>query len=373
MKMKKTLSLLMAAAMALSLAACGAAGSETSAPAEPAGSEAPAEPAGSEAPAVQTAENGAPAAEETAEQTVYPVTLTDQAGREVTIEAEPETLVSGYYISTSLLIALDLDEKLVGIEAKADTRPIYQLSAPQLLELPNVGTAKEFDLEGCAALEPDLVILPLKLQDAAASLEELGITALVVNPEDQELLNEAATLIGTATNTQSRAQELLDFAAGQQARLAETLADAAAPSVYLAGNSDFLSTAGDAMYQSDMIRMAGGVNAAAEITDTYWAETSYEQILAWDPDYIILTSDAEYTVEDVGSDPNLAGCAAVENGNVYQIPGDAEAWDSPIPGGILGAVWLAGVLHPDLCPEADTMAVIDEFYQTFYGFTYSEI
>ena len=40
----------------------------------------------------------------------YPVTLTDHAGRTVTIEKAPERLVSGYYISTSLLIALDLDE-----------------------------------------------------------------------------------------------------------------------------------------------------------------------------------------------------------------------------------------------------------------------
>ena len=259
----------------------------------------------------------------------------------------------------------------MGIEAKADTRPIYVLSAPELLELPSVGTAKEFDLEGCAALAPDLVILPLKLESAADSLAELGIPALLVNPEDQTLLNEAVTLIGAATNTQARAQALLDFSAEQEQRLADTLAGAETPSVYLAGNSDFLSTAGDAMYQSDMIRMAGGVNAAAEITDTYWAEVSYEQVLAWDPDYIVLASDAGYTVDDVLADPNLAGCAAVENGNVFQIPGDAEAWDSPVPGGILGAVWLSSVLHPDLCPEADSLAVIDEFYQTFYGFAYS--
>ena len=42
-----------------------------------------------------------------------------------------------------------------------------------------------------------------------------------------------------------------------------------------------------------------GVNAAAELTDTYWVEISYEQLLAWDPDYILLASDAGYTVEDV--------------------------------------------------------------------------
>ena len=365
MKMKKTLSLLLALAMALSLAACGA-------QPDASGSEPASQPEAVSEPAADTPEAADPTAQpDGASETSYPVTVTDQAGRQVTIESQPETLVSGYYITTSLLIALGLQDELVGIEAKADTRPIYALSAPELLELPSVGTAKEFDLEGCAALAPDLVILPLKLEGAADSLAELGIPALLVNPEDQALLNEAVTLIGAATNTQARAQALLDFSAEQEQRLADTLAGAETPSVYLAGNSDFLSTAGDAMYQSDMIRMAGGVNAAAEITDTYWAEVSYEQVLAWDPDYIVLASDADYTVDDVLADPNLAGCAAVENGNVFQIPGDAEAWDSPVPGGILGAVWLSSVLHPDLCPEADSLAVIDEFYQTFYGFAYS--
>ena len=50
------------------------------------------------------------------------------------------------------MIALGLDDKLVGVEAKADKRNIYKLSAPELTSLPSVGTAKEFDLEGCAAL-----------------------------------------------------------------------------------------------------------------------------------------------------------------------------------------------------------------------------
>lgn len=309
---------------------------------------------------------------ENVENTHYPVTLTDQAGREVTIQEEPQRIVSGYYISTSALIALGLQDKLVGIEAKAAKRPIYQHSAPQLIDLPNVGTAKEFDLEGCAALEPDLVILPLKLKDAAKTLEDLGFPVLLVNPENQARLEEMISLIAAATNTRDGARALLDFTAAQETLLKKTLEGTRTPSVYLAGNSALLSTAGDAMYQSDMIRLAGGVNAAAELTDTYWVEISYEQLLAWDPDYILLASDAGYSPEDVLADPNLADCAAVKNGNVFKMPGKAEAWDSPVPSGILGAVWLANLLHPEAFKEEDCASVIDEYYETFYGFTYSE-
>ena len=372
MRLKKCTAALLALGMALSLAACGAQPAESAPAAAPAATEAPATPETTETeqaaePAEEAGEGAvvldpdgqfyaeAPAAAET----VYPVTLTDQAGREVTLEAEPQTLVSGYYISTSLLVALGQQDKLVGIEAKADTRPIYARSAPELLELPSVGTAKEFDLEGCAALAPDLVVLPLKLESVVDPLEALGIDVLLVDPEDQERLNAAAALLGTATNA-------------QQGRLAGLLAGAERPTVYLAGNSDFLSTAGGGMYQSGMIELAGGENVAADITEDYWATVSYEQILAWDPEYIVLASDAGYTVGDVLADPNLAGCTAVENGHVLQIPGDAEAWDSPVPGGILGSVWLSGALHPELAIDGENMEIINDFYETFYGFTYQE-
>ena len=302
----------------------------------------------------------------------YPMAVVDQAGREVVIEEKPEKLVSGYYISTSLLIALGLDDQMVGIEAKANKRAIYRLSAPELMDLPSVGSAKEFDLEGCAALEPDLVILPLKLKNAAETLTDLGMDVLLVNPEDQALLGGMIDLIAAVTGTTEEAGKLKAFTATQEAMLAEKLAGAEKPTVYLAGNSNMLSTAGDAMYQSDMIRLAGGVNAAAAITDSYWVEISYEQLLAWDPAYIVLASDASYTVEDVLADPNLAACQAVVNGRVFQLPNKAEAWDSPVPSGILGAVWLANVLHPEQITQDACEALIDEYYETFYGFTYSE-
>ena len=72
----------------------------------------------------------------------YPLTVTDQAGRTITFEKAPEKIASSYYISTSLLLALGLQDKLVGIEAKANTRNIYKLAAPAIVSLPNMGTAR---------------------------------------------------------------------------------------------------------------------------------------------------------------------------------------------------------------------------------------
>jgi iron complex transport system substrate-binding protein len=270
-------------------------------------------------------------------------------------------------------MALDLDEQLVGVENNADLRPIYGLSNPQILQLPSIGTAKEVDIEACAALMPDLAILPMKVKDSADDLEALGIPVLFVNPESQELLTQMIRLVAAVTDTEETAETLISFLETQENHLTEILSEADRPSVYLAGNSNFLSTAGNAMYQSDMIRLAGGSNVAAEIEDTYWAQIDYEQLLVWDPEYIILPSSAKYTIEDIMTDPNLAGCRAVRNSHVYQVPGDAESWDSPVPGSILGALWLANILHPELMTDTDCAAIMDEYYETFYHFTYSKI
>lgn len=123
------------------------------------------------------------------------------------------------------------------------------------------------------------------------------------------------------------------------------------------------------MYQNTMIENANGTNAAASVEDTYWADVSYEQILDWNPDYIILASDAEYDVDSVLNDAALADCTAVKESHVYQLPHAVEAVDSPVPASFLGSVYLASVLHPEQVTEEYYHAAADEFYGSFYGFT----
>ena len=363
--MKKNLNklsaLLLALALSVSTTACGNSTASTTTAAETAAE------VTTEAASESAAETSAAAGDEMT--VTYPVTITDHLGREVTIEKQPESFVSGYYISTSLMIALGLDDQLVGVEAKADKRSIYKLSAPELTELPSVGTAKEFDLEGCAALKPDLVIVPTKLKDSIPAMEELGLTVIAVNPEDQTKLFETIDMISTAADVVEKGQELEYWISDALENLKKSLDGVETPSVYLAGNSALLQTAGPEMYQSTLIENAGGVNAASDITDTYWADTSYEQILSWNPDYIVLAADADYDADSVLNDSALADCTAVKEGHIAQIPSDIEALDSPVPASFLGSYYVASVLHPDVVTEDDFKTAEKNFYETFYGFT----
>ena len=121
------------------------------------------------------------------------------------------------------------------------------------------------------------------------------------------------------------------------------------------------------MYQNSLIEAAGGTNAAAEIDDTYWATVSYEQLLAYDPDRIVLASDASYTKEDLLSDPQLAALKAVQNRAVYQFPDAFEAWDSPTTSSALGMLWMSSLLHEQAYPLEQMREDAAAFYQQFYG------
>ncbi len=362
--MKKIIAMALSLTLLLSVAACAPAQEQTEAPAVEA-SAAPAE--------ASATPEATPTPDPTPVPTIDPnaepyITIVDHAERTVEIPVKAERIVSGYYISSSILIALGLQDNLVGIEAKADTRPIYSLVGSDLLSLPNVGTAKEFNLEGAIALEPQLVVLPMSLKDVANTLtDEFSIPTIVINPESQLLLNESILMIAAATGTGDIGESLITTSGAGLGMLASAIEDVHTYKVYLGGNSDFLSTAGKNMYQNSLIELAGGENVANDIDDTYWATISYEQLYDYDPDVIFIAPAASYTVEDAMNDPALSSLDAVKNNLVYKMPFTIEAWDSPLPGSYLGALYMAAAIHSkEFTPEKYMDEVVD-FYETYYS------
>jgi iron complex transport system substrate-binding protein len=149
-----------------------------------------------------------------------PVTITDQANREVTIESDPQNIVSGYYISTSMLIALGEKDNLKGIESKATTRAIYEkvginakdYNAEGTGGIGGFGTKKAFDTELAISVSCDLAVIPYNLKDKADEYSEsLGAPVIVVNPESDDLMREALTILGKATRNEKKAKELTDY------------------------------------------------------------------------------------------------------------------------------------------------------------------
>lgn len=296
------------------------------------------------------------------------ITITDQIGRTVTLDKPAEKIVSSYYISTALLIALGQEDKLVGIEMKADTRELYKKAAPQLLELPAVGSGKGINIEETAALNPDVVIIPQKLKDSVPSFEELGIPVIVVDPETLENFEECVTILSKVSGSSETGEKLLSYYHEKMdyvTNLTKNLDNKA--KVYIAAGSEYLSTCTSKMYQDKLIQMAGGINVSSELTDGYWAKISAEQLNIWNPDKIFAVSYAEYTLDDIKNDPALSEITAVKENNVYSFPSKLEPWDYPTPSSILGILYLTHMLYPDLISQEDYAKEAQNFYKEFFN------
>lgn len=310
---------------------------------------------------------------EVQEAAAYPRTVTDQMGREVTIEKAPERIVSSYYIASSLLIALGAEERVVGIEMKADTREIYKLAAPQFLELPAVGNSKTINVEECLALDADLVIIPTRLKEFIPQLEALNIPVMVVEPESIEAFLACVELVGIAINEEDKAAELIDYHH-------EVMAEAKAlteqvekrPRVYLAGSGELLRTCTARMYQHSLIEMAGGENVSATLEEDYWVNISPEQLLAWNPEVIYAVSYADYGLDAITEDGKYGTLEAVKNGDVYTFPSSIEPWDYPTPSSALGIFWTIHNLHPALFSRESYVEEAQRFYEDFYDVQVSE-
>lgn len=301
------------------------------------------------------------------------VTVVDQLGREVELDGTPEKIISSYYISTSLLINLGVQDKLVGIEAKAKTREMYKKVAKELIDLPAVGTSKEINIEECANLNPDLVIIPTRLKEFIPKFEELKIPVIAIEPETLDQFKETVKLIGKAVGKEEKANKLVNYYDDTISKVKELNKNLTEKqNVYLAGSDSVLKTCTSKMYQNYMFEVCGGENVTKELTDGYWTTISVEELVKKNPDVIYMVGYASYSKDDILKDERLKGINAIKNNKVYVFPSTLEAWDYPTPSSMLGILWLENNLHPDLYSKEDYIKDAKDFYKEFYDIEVSE-
>lgn len=297
-----------------------------------------------------------------------PFEIIDQVGRKVTISNKVERIISSYYISTAMLIALNAKDKLVGIEIRANERELYKKAAPELLDLPGVGSGRGVNIEECVSLNPDLVIIPYRLKDSVEKFEVLNIPVIVVSPESMEEFLQTVEILGKAIGEEQRAKKFINYYR-ENINMVEALTKDIEnrPDVYIAGSGSPLTTVTSQMYQDDLIKMAGGNNVSSEIKEGHWTTISIEELIKWSPDYIYSVDYAGYDLEEILNDSRLQTIDAVKNKKVYSFPSKIEPWDFPAPSSILGVLWLLNSLHPQLYSTEQFKSDAKEFYNEFFN------
>jgi iron complex transport system substrate-binding protein len=112
------------------------------------------------------------------------------------------------------------------------------------------------------------------------------------------------------------------------------------------------------------IAKAGGRSVTEGERPTEALTFSREQVLAWDPEVMIVSSAAE--VADAYADPRLATVSAIRNRRVAVIPTGVHLWGNRTVEQPLTVLWAAQLIHPDLFRDWDIRDEIGSFYATFF-------
>lgn len=91
---------------------------------------------------------------------------------------------------------------------------------------------------------------------------------------------------------------------------------------------------------------------------------SIEQILAWNPEVIIVTSENE--IANAYGDARLANVSAIKNKRVYAIPMGVHVWGNRTVEQPLTVMWAAKLFHPDLFADVVIEDEVRNFYSKFF-------
>jgi iron complex transport system substrate-binding protein len=252
----------------------------------------------------------------TAAAATFPVTVTDDNGVSVTIETEPMRIVSTAPASTETLFALGLGDRVVGVTSLDDYPP----------EVKNIAKIGDFqaNTEAVMALSPDLVVGYSGNEEALAPLQAAGAAVIIFNPATMDGIYANISTLGAATGATAAATELLESIKAQVNEVTDaTLATGKSPRVFYALDNT-LWTCGPGSFVDELLALVNATNVGSEAgADAAGVQAYYqfspEQLVAADPEIILLPNTAYTSADEFVADARFAGLSAVRNGNVILI------------------------------------------------------
>jgi iron complex transport system substrate-binding protein len=273
-------------------------------------------------------------------------TRTDALNRTIKLNGPAKRIVSLAPSNTELLFAVGAGSQVVGRDTFSD----YPDKAGSIQDIG--GSNGKYNTEAILALKPDLVLAgEINPPELVTSMEQLGLTVYYLkNPATLEDMYANVETVGSLTGHVSQAAALVDSLKGRVAAVDAKISQATSSvSVYYeldASDPTKPFTAGPGTFVDLLIQRAGGTNIGAKLTSP-WAQISLEEVVASDPEFIIL-GDSAYgvTPESVKQRAGWEGISAVKNGRIY--PFDDNLVSRPGPRLVDGLEALAKLLHPEL-------------------------
>lgn len=320
--MKKVISLMLVVVLALScLAGCA--------------SSTPAAQTTAAATETTTEATTEAAAETAAEAEDYGTVVIENGDRTVTFTEMPTGVLCANLYSAENMVMLGLGDYIVG--KNVHTNPA-EVPLPELADAFENIPEIERSNENAVASGADLLIGQISAfkdtawgsyeQLEAEGINCLTITGTLVADETVEDVYTDIENLGKIFKVEDKAAALI---ADMKASIAETgskvadVAEADKPNVFVFDmyKEDQIYTTAAGL-ESNLIELAGGINATRNQADSRWFYTSVETLIAANPDIIIINDYGSQTVEEkiayITGNPACSDIPAVVNNKFLVIP-----------------------------------------------------
>ncbi|CAE6738256.1 ABC transporter substrate-binding protein [Paraburkholderia haematera] len=339
-------------------------------------------------------------------------TVTDLLGRKVQVRVPVRRVILGEGRQLYLVAALDTDnplQRIVGwrkdlIQSDPDTWSAYLRKFPAIADIPTFGGFEDgtFDIEQAIALKPDVILMNIEAQRATEDarytekLAALGIPVVYVDFRHFPVENTEPTmrLVGKLFGKEERAEAFIAFRAAQIRRVTDVIAAQrpARPKVFIERiggyTEDCCLSFGNENF-GKFVEMAGGNNIAKGIIRGTFGQLNPEQVVAADPDQVVVTSanweafvphgrwvgvgpgadltEAARKLEAYTTRPAYAGITANRNHAFHAIW--HQFYNSPYD--FVAIQQLAKWFHPALFADLDPDATFRELHERFLPVDYA--
>lgn len=279
-----------------------------------------------------------------AESTAYPLTLevynAESELVEMTFEAAPERVVSTQLSMTELMIALGLEDTIVGV-FENDNALTGEL-AEKVAAMNNLGDKKSVSREAILAVEPDIILGkgPLMFADTSIGTvefyQENGISVYteITSANIEQSLDYIAqdvrnmgVIFDVQDKAEAYAQELTARLDAVRSSVSDKLAssDGEVKTVLLmAGYTEGTFVAFQSAFNDCVLATLNAQN----VLDKGGSGFTSENLVAMNPDYIIYVQADRYAsvdptaLEAIYANEAIASVTAVENQAILEVPYD---------------------------------------------------
>ena len=272
------------------------------------------------------------------------ITVTDPAGRSVTLPRPARRVVGMMPAVNEWIVALGAADRLV---ARTD----YD-DHPALDSLPSVGGGLTPSVEWLASREPDLVIA---WPDAPSRslVSRLGALGIPVYTAPVETIAEAFGVVvdlGAMLGLEDRADAGIRGVREELRAVSRSTEGRPRPAVLYLIGLDPLMAAGPGTFVAELLDIAGGENVVADL-GARWPQIALEEVIRRDPDVVIIgTAPGNDPLASLRGRPGWRDVTAVREGRVHTV--DPNLVNRPGPRLGEAARLLASLIHDGAPPPA---------------------